>query len=176
MSVMIPPGLAIELDEDTFGLGRDRFFKRAKVVRIGPYNVPAKIFVGVVELVDRSSVKLFRCNKLIAWRHHRMHYDDLGGMAGGNRQAGRAAFKRCDAFFQHGASWIANAGINVAEGLQPEQCGGVIDIVEHEGGRLIDRRDTGAGSRIGLGARMNRQCGKARCTFGVSHGTPRFKL
>ena len=54
-----------------------------------------------------------------------MHHDDLGRMAGGDREAGRAALERRDVFFQYCASGIADAGINVAEGLQPEQRGGV---------------------------------------------------
>ena len=76
-------------------------------------------------------------------------------MAGGDRETRGAAFERGDAFLQHGAGWIADAGVDVAEGLQAEQRGCVLDIVEHEGGGLINRRCTRAGGRVGLGAGVN---------------------
>ena len=53
-------------------------------------------------------------------------------MARGNSEPGRAALERRDTFLQHGAGRIADTRIDVAEGLQAEQRGGVIDVVEHE--------------------------------------------
>ena len=58
--------------------------------------------------------------------------------------------------------------VDVAERLQAEQRGGVIDVVEDERRRLIDRRRARAGGRVGLRAGMNRKRGEAGRAFG--HG------
>ncbi len=50
-----------------------------------------------------------------------MQGDDLRGMPGGDRQSGGAAFERGDALLQYRVGWIADARVNVAEGLQAEQ-------------------------------------------------------
>ena len=78
-------------------------------------------------------------------------------MAGGDGKRGRAAFERGDALFEHRLGRIHDARVDVAERLQREQIGGVFDVVEDIGGRLVDRRDARAGRRIGLGAGMERQ-------------------
>src|SRR6185369_11806512 len=46
-------------------------------------------------------------------------------------------------------------------GLQAEQRSGMVDILEHERGGLIDRRGARAGGRVRLGAGMDRERGKA---------------
>src|SRR5207302_5284493 len=69
---------------------------------------------------------------------------------------------------------IADAGIDVAEGLQAEQGSGMVDVLEHEGRRLIDRRRTRAGSRIGLRAGVDRERGKA--WDAVGHGPSFSKM
>ena len=76
-------------------------------------------------------------------------------MAGGDGERRRAAFERGDALLEHRLRRVHDAGVDVAEGLQPEQRGGVVGIVEDEGRRLVDRRGARAGRRIGLGAGMD---------------------
>ena len=68
-----------------------------------------------------------------------------------------AAFKRCDALFQHGRRRIGNTCINIAERLQPEQGGRMIRIFEHEGRRLIDWHSPGSRCRIHFLPGMDRQ-------------------
>ena len=94
--------------------------------------------------------------------------EHLRRMAGGDRERRRAAFERRDALLQHGVGRVADAGIDVAEGLQPEQRGGVVDVVEHEGGGLVDRRRARAGGRVGLRAGMDGERGEAGSAVG--HG------
>ena len=154
------------LDEDRLGLGRHRALERGDVVGIGPHHVPAEVLEGVVELVDRAAIELARGDELVARLHQRVHHDDLRGVAGGDREAGGAAFERGDALLQHGIGRIADAGVDVAERLQAEQRGGVIDVIEHERGGLVDRRGARAGGRIGLRAGVNRKRRKSRDVFG----------
>ncbi len=87
-------------------------------------------------------------------------------MAGGHRQRRRAAFQRRDPLLQHRIGRVADAGIDVAEGLQPEERGGMVDIVEDEGGGLVDRRGAGAGRGIGSGAGMDGERVETRCAVG----------
>src|SRR5690606_40480252 len=70
---------------------------------------------------------------------------------------GGAAFQRGDPGLQHRRRRIGDAGVDVAEGLQAEQTGGVVDIVENEGRGLVDRSRARAGRRIRLGASMDGQ-------------------
>src|SRR4029078_3778895 len=92
-------------------------------------------------------------------------------MARGNGEPGRAALERGHTLLQHSTSWIADTRVDVAERLQAEQRRCVIDLVKHESRGLIDRGGARAGCWIGLGARMNRQCGKAWVAFNVAHTT-----
>ena len=66
---------------------------------------------------------------------------------------------------------VSNCGcLDIAKRLQAEQRGGVIDVVEDEGRRLVDRRGARAGGRVGLGAGMDGQRVESGCAFGVGHG------
>ncbi len=94
-----------------------------------------------------------------------MKNQNLRRVAGSDRKPCRAAFERSDPLLEHGVGRIADARIDVAEGLQPEQRGGVIDAFEYEGRRLIDRRRARAGGRIGLRAGVNGERGKAGNAF-----------
>ena len=78
-------------------------------------------------------------------------------MTGGGAAGGRAALERGKAQFQHRDRGVGQARIDVAELLQVEQGGGVIDVVEHVGGGLIDRHGPGAGGRVGLRTGVDRQ-------------------
>jgi hypothetical protein len=66
---------------------------------------------------------------------HRRH-----AACGANRAD--AIFQRRQAFLQHGRRRIGNACVDVAGALQIEQACGVIGIVEHIRGGLIDRHGT----------------------------------
>ena len=162
MSVMTPPGLAIDSMKIALVFGRDGALEGGDVVGVGPHHVPAEILERVVELVDRAAIELLRRHELVARLHQAVEHQHLRGMAGGDREAGGAAFERGDALLQHRIGRVADAGVDVAEGLQAEQGGGVIDVVEHEGRRLVDRGCARAGRRIGLGAGMDGERRKAR--------------
>ena len=161
-------GIGDQLDEDRLGLRRHRALERRDVVGVGPRHVPAEILERVIELVDRAAIELARGDELVAGLHQAVEHQHLRGVAGGDREPRGAAFERGDALLQHGVGRIADAGVDVAEGLQAEQRGRVIDVVEHERRGLIDRGRARAGGRIGLRAGMDRKRGKAGSAFG--HG------
>ena len=92
------------------------------------------------------------------------------------RERGRRAFERGDALLERRGRRVGDAGIDVAERLQPEQRGGVVDVVEHEGGRLVDRRDARAGRRIGPRAGVDREGRETRARRGSSQNSSFPKL
>ena len=74
----------------------------------------------MVELVDRAAIEFLGGDEFFARHHERVHHDNLRGVTGGDRKAGGAALERGDAFLQHGAGRVADAGVDVAKGLQTE--------------------------------------------------------
>ena len=166
MSVTLPDGIGDELDENRLGVRRDRALEAADVVGIGPHHVPAETLEGMGELVDRSAIQFARRDEFVAGHQQLLQHHHLRGVAGGHRERRGAAFERRDALFQHRVGRISDPGIDVAESLQPEQRGGVIGVVEHERGGLIDRRRPGAGGGIGLRARMHGEGRKSGKTIG----------
>ena len=166
MSVTVPPGLAIELDEDGLGLRRDGALKAFDVVAVGPDHLPAETLEGVVELVDRAAIEFSRGDEFVAGLQQRLEHDHLRRMARGDRKRGRAAFERRHALLQHRIGRVADAGIDVAERLQAEQRCGVVGVVEDERGGLVDRRRPRAGGRIRLRAGVHGQGGESGGTLG----------
>ena len=67
---------------------------------------------------------------------------------------------------EHRLGRVHDAGVDVAERLKAEQRGGMIDIVEDEGRRLVDRRDARARRRVWLGPGMNRKRAEPRNSLG----------
>ena len=161
-------GIGDQLDEDRLGVRRHRALEACDIVGIGPRHVPAKALEGVGELVDRAAIEFSRGDDLVAGHQQLLKHHDLRGVSGRHRQRRGAALERRDALFQHRVGRIADAGIDVAERLQPEQRGGVVGIVEHERRGLIDRRRPRAGGRIGLRAGMHGKGRKSRETIGHS--------
>src|SRR5215469_14812348 len=94
-----------------------------------------------------------------------MKNQDLSSVTGCSCNARRTAFERRDALLEHRGRWITDPRVDVAERLQAKQRSSMIDAFKDIGRRLIDRRGARAGGRIGLGAGMNGERGKARNTF-----------
>ena len=111
-------------------------------------------------------------DELVAGLHQAVKHQHLRGVARGHGEARGAAFEGCDALFQHGVGGIADAGVDIAEGLQSEQRGRVIGVVEDERGRLINRRRARAGGGIRLCTGMHGEGRKSRKTIAHSAQVP----
>ncbi len=61
-----------------------------------------------------------------------MHDDHLRGVPRCDRKSGGAAFKGRNSFFEHGTGRVADARVDISEGLQSEQRGSVVDVVKYE--------------------------------------------
>ncbi len=76
-------------------------------------------------------------------------------MARSGRDRRAAALEAGDPLLEHRDGRVGQPRIDVAEIVQVEQRGGVVDVVEHIGGRLIDRRRARPGGRVGRRAGVN---------------------
>ncbi len=115
---------------------------------------PAELRERQAELGQGAAIEVARGDELVARLQHRKEHQKLRGMAGGRRDRGAAAFEAGDAFFQHRDGRVGQARVDVAEIVQVEERGGVFDVLEDVGGRLVDRRGTrasdGGGRRPGM--------------------------
>ena len=118
---------------------------------------PAEFRKGLAELGDRAAIEPGRGDQLVAGLHQVEQRDELGGMAARHGAGRGAALECCDALLEHRDRGVGDARVDVAEALQVEQRGGMVDVVEHEGGGLVDRRGARTGGRIGRGAGVDRQ-------------------
>ena len=169
MSVIEPPGLAIDSMKIALVCGVTARSNAGDVVGVGPHHVPAEALEGVGELVDRAAIEFARGDEFVAGLQQLLEHHHLRGMAGSDGERRGAAFQRRDALFQHGGGRVGDAGIDVAERLQAEQRRGVVGVVEHERRGLIDRRRARAGGRVGLRAGMDGEGGKAWNAIGHRH-------
>ena len=122
---------------------------------VGPFHVPVELGEAVVELVDRTAIKLACRHDVLAGAHQRVQRQQLRGMTGRHGKAGAAAFQCRHALFEHRGGGVHQAGIDVAEDLQVEQGCRMVGIFEHIGRGLVDRGRARARCRIRRGAGMN---------------------
>ncbi len=163
---MMPPGLAIELDEDRLGLGRKRRAETLGIVGVGEAYVPVEFLEGLGELIDRAAIELAGGDEFISGLHERMKHERLRRVPRGHGKRSSAPLQGRNALLEHGLGRVHDARIDVAEGLKVEQRRGVVDVLEHIGRRLVDRRGAGAGGGIRMGAGMDGQGVEAGLAFG----------
>ncbi len=72
-----------------------------------------------------------------------------GRRAGGHRQRRHALFKRRNAPFKDVVGGVGQAAVDVAGVPKAEAVGGVLAVVEHEGGGGVDRHRAGVGGGVG---------------------------
>jgi len=98
---------------------------------------------------------------VVAGLHQGVEDEELRAVAGCRGKCRRAAFKRCNAVFQHCLRRVHDARIDVAEFLQAEQARGMVHVIKDIGRGLVDRRGAGAGGGVRRGAGMDGAGGKA---------------
>ena len=111
----------------------------------------------MAELGDRAAVELVRGDELVARLEQGVKDYELGGVARGGGERGAAALERRHPLFEDRRRRVGYARVNVAEDLEVEERGGVIDVIEDVRRGLKDRRSARAGGRIGGGAGVDRQ-------------------
>ena len=130
------------------GVGADGAAEVVRVFRVDEGGLYAQAREADAELPDAAAVQRGGGDDVVAGLEDRQQRRHLRRHAGRAGQRGPAAFERSDALLQHRHRRIADAAVDVAEGLQVEQAGGVLGRVEHETGGLVDRRGARAGDRV----------------------------
>jgi hypothetical protein len=148
-------GIGRALDEDRLAFLRQRAREVLGIVRIDENGFPAKFFERLAELGDRAAIELLRGEELVAGLHEGEEGEHLCGVAGGASRRPAAILEAGNFLLEGRDRRVGEARINIAERRQVEQRSSVIGVVEDVGGGLIDRRDAGAGRRIGRRARVD---------------------
>ncbi len=147
---------------------RQRGAEVFRVVGIDEHGLDAELPQADIELREAAAVKRTRRDDAVAGLAQGQQRDDLRRQAGGRGDRGTAAFERRHALLEGGNGRVADARIDVAEGLQVEQAGRVFRRIENEGAGLVDRQRTRAGRRIRLGAGM--QAERFDSELAIRHG------
>ena len=158
-------GIGDRLNEDRLRLRRYGRTEALRVRRIGPFHMPVEFLEGLAELVDGTAIELPAGDELGARLHQRMEDDSLGRVAGSDGECGGAAFESRHALLEDRLGGIHDPRIDVAKGLEVEQRGGMIDVVEDKRCRLVDGRRPGARRSIRLRACVNGECIEPRRTL-----------
>ena len=149
-------GVGEILDEDRLALGRQRLAEVLRLARIDEMAGPAELLERQPELGERAAIEVARGHELVARLHQGEEGQELRRMPRRGGDRGATALERGDPFLEHGDGRVGQPRIDVAEIVQIEERGGVIDVVEDIGGGLIDRGRARAGRRIRRGAGVDR--------------------
>ena len=131
--------IADRLRVDRFGIGLQRPAEALRLVRIDEGGFDPEIGKGHRELRIRAAVERSCGDDVIALPGERQQRRGLRRHAGRGSERRAPAFERGDALLERTDRGVGNPRVDVAEGLQIEQARCVIDAVEDEGSRLIDR-------------------------------------
>ena len=103
-----------------------------------------------VKQIDRAAIERRGRNDMIAGIQQRGDGEMHRRHAACGADRADAVFQRRQALLQHRRRRIGNARVDVAGALQVEQARGVIGIVEHIRGGLVNRHGTRPCDRIGM--------------------------
>ena len=145
------------LDEECLGLVVDRALEVVGHVGIDDVRLPAELRIGVAHLLQRAAVEARRGDDFVARPHQREQRQHLRGMARRGDRAAAAAFECRQPRLERRIGGIGQPRIDEAHGLEVEQRGGMVGVLEGVGRGLIDRQCPRPGGRIGRGAGVNRQ-------------------
>jgi hypothetical protein len=130
------------------GVLLDGFAEILRVARVDEGGLDAELPQVHVQQRVRAAVQGRGRDDVVAGAAQREDGGDFGRLAGGGGQRRAPALDRRHAFLEHRHRRVGDARVDVAEGLQVEQAGGVLGGVEDERGGLVDRRGARAGGRI----------------------------
>src|SRR5581483_3034107 len=129
-STTMPPGLA----RLSTKMALQRGAEVLRIGRIGEMAFPAELGEGQAELGQRAAVEVLRGDELVAGLHQGEEDQELRGMAGSRSERGAPAFEAGNSLLQHRDGRVRQARVDVAEIVQVEERGGVVDVVEDVGG------------------------------------------
>ena len=159
-------GVGEVLDEDRLAFRGQRLAEILRLGRIDEMAGPAELLERQTELRERAAVEVARRDEFVARPHQREEDQELRRVARRGGDRGSAALEGRDPFLKHRDGRVGQTGIDVAEIVEIEERGGMVDVVEHISRRLIDWGRARAGRRIGRGAGMD--CAGLEAVFEVA--------
>ena len=156
-----------QVDDDAAGIGqafhedglaprRQRAAEVLRLSRIDEMAGPAELRERQAELGERAAIEVARGHEFVARLQQREEGKELCRVAGGSRQRRAPALQRRHPLLQHRDGGIGEPRVDMAETVQVEQRGSLVDILEHERRGLVDRRRARAGGRVRRGTGMDR--------------------
>ena len=142
--------VAERLRVEELGVVLDSGFDSVEVGRVHERGGKSLFGKGVLEQIERASVKVGGGDDMVARRGDVLHRDVDGGRSGGDAKRSDAALECGDALLENGNGGVGQAGIDVARLGESEApgCGG--GVFEHEGGRQVDRHGARIGGGVGV--------------------------
>ena len=138
------------LAEEELGVGPDGRPPRVDRRRVlDEAHLDAELRQRVLEEVEGAAVEAGGDDDVVAGLGDVEHGERLGGLARGDEERADAALERCDALLDDVGRRVHQAGVDVAELLEPEQVRRVVGVVEDVARRLVDRQGARAGGAVG---------------------------
>jgi hypothetical protein len=146
--------VADRLDVHGLGLVVDGGGDGVGVVAVDEADVDAEAGKRHLELVVGAAVQVAGGDDVVAGLGERGDGEELRRLTRRRRHRRHAALEGGHPLLEHVGRRVHDAGVDVAELLQPEQPGGVVGVVEGVRGRLVDGDGPGLGARVRLLPRM----------------------
>ena len=141
--------VADALDIDRLRPVIDQALELVGFVPLDEFRRDAQSGEGDFELVVGAPVQVARADDVVTGMRQRGDDHELRSLARGRPDGGSTSFERGDALFQHVDGGVHDAGVDVAELLEPEQAGAVIGVVEHIARGGVDGHGASIGGRVG---------------------------
>ena len=141
--------VADALDIDRLRLIIDQALELLGLVPLDEFRRDAQSGEGDFELVVGAPVQVARADDVVTGMRQGGDDHELRGLARGRPDGGSASFERGDTLFQHVDGGVHDAGVDVAEFLEPEQAGAVVGVIEHVARGGVDGHGAGVGGRVG---------------------------
>ena len=137
-------GIADGLGDDEPRLRRDRRAQASEIARLDESRADAEARQRMRQQIDGAAIERGGRDDVIAGIEQRRDGEMHRRHAACGADRADAVFERRQPLLEHGRRRIGDARIDVAGALEVEQAGGVIGVVEHIRGCLIDRHRAGA--------------------------------
>ncbi|MDQ1113057.1 hypothetical protein QE418_002505 [Microbacterium testaceum] len=149
-------GVADGLGEEQLRVRSDRGAPLLGVVLVlDERGLDAELGEGVLEEVVGAAVDRARRDDVVAGLCDVEHGEGLGRLAAGDEEGAGAALEARDALLDDVLRGVLDARVDVAELGQREEVRGVVGVVEHVRGRLVDRGGASLRDRVGLRTRVD---------------------
>jgi len=147
----------------------DRGAHGVEVVRVDEAHVHAEARQLQRELVVGAAVEILRGDDAVAAGYERQHRNRRRRHARRRRERPHSALQHRHALLEGGVGRVDDAGVGVAEAVEVEQVGCVLRILEHVGGRLVDRLRPRPGRRVHALTRVDLQRVEAESSVATGH-------